>query len=276
MWGPKETGEKMEVYFAKSYANVEMEPDLMTYSITVTRVATAEAASIPIVVTKDVDKVFGVPDKIEFPAGAKTTNIDIDLSKMELEKKYELEISIPAEYYYLYKKGSENGAIAFHLVCLKQKWNEVGTCTFTDYTWFEEPVTVENVKIQNHEGTMDYRMIAPYHAVDATLSPVNFLFKFDPAQMPGKQLTIKNGQHNIYPETGYIMYFDPANYGAYCYIKQFNADGEEFVKDSGKNPNDFNTFVFSTLLLKAGTTSLYGGGAFIFTWNGMPESTWTP
>lgn len=256
-WGPQDPSEKDEVYFATSVANEELEPAQNIYTITVSRVNTTGALNVPIIVVNNQDNVFTVPASVDFNAGAKTAKLDIDISKMELETKYELEIELPSDFYYLYKKGTENGAKGFHLICIKQKWNDAGTCTFTDYTWFEEPATVDNIPIQNHEGTMDYRMIAPYNALSPDdFDAVNIIFQFDPSVTPDAekgvtQVTIEDGIYDIWKGVGYQMYFDAANYGKYCYILQSD-----------------NKFLVSCLLVKG--SSVYTGGGFAFTWTGMP------
>lgn len=257
-FGPEDAmSGKTVVYFVECSANEELEPTDETYTIAVARTSTSGALSVPVEVYNP-SEVFTVPATIEFANGAETTTLTIDITKMELETPYELTISIPNDYYYSYKADSpESTKNTFHLEALKQKWNDAGTCTFYDGTWFDDLVAVENIKIQNHEGTNDYRIINPYN----TLSPEDFgtgniVFSIQKNEKKSDEVLFEEGVWDFWPGVGYYFYWDVTNYSKYCNTKCSKYGDGVLVEVNSLLTND------------AG--SLYTGGYFAFVWAGGP------
>lgn len=254
-YGPQDdTTGKVEVYFPKTYTYVELDPTAETYEIAIARTDATEALSVPISVI-DTSGIFTVPETAEFAAGELTSTISVGIASLELEQVYSVQISFAtSDNYYLYKASSaESTKISFTLEALKQKWNDAGTCTFVDYTFGEDGNPggmAADVPIQNHEGTSDYRIVAPYHAIWDDVSAVNIVFSLDEEN----NLVIKNGIYHIGPETGYAMYYDSKSYPGYCNIQ---TDGK-------------GTFQVNHLVYALATGSLYAGGCFVFVWDGWP------
>lgn len=253
-YGPEDVMEgKTEVYFPTTFVNVEMEPTTETFEVTVARTVSTGALSVPITVF-DPAGVFDVPATVDFAAGEEEAVLTVGVTRMELETDYEFTLYIPADYYYAYKADSEASTkISFHFAGLKQKWNDAGTCTFYDWTWWEDVVSVDNIAIQNHEGTNDYRIVAPYAAISPEeFAPANILFT-----VKDNEVNFKKGISDFWPGSGCYFYWDTTNYGAYCNIEPYeqNADGSIYV---GVN-----------FLLAVGTTPSYICW-FGFDWTGGP------
>lgn len=251
-FGPEDVKDgKTVVYFVQNSANEELEPTDETYSIAVARTSTDGALSVP-VKAFDPSNVFDVPATIEFANGEAEATLTVGISKMELETPYELSVSIPSDYFYFYNASSaESTKNGFHLIALKQKWNDAGTCTFYDGTWFDSLVSATNIKIQNHEGTDDYRIIAPYNAISADDFGVsNIIFSVS----KGK-IVFQEGIFDFWPGTGYYFYWDVTNYSKYCYTDIYKDEGDVVVE------------VHS--LITDGS-SLYTGGYFAWIWDNCP------
>ncbi len=224
-YGPKDADSKTEVYFPVTAVAEELEPDANEYVINVVRSESTDALSVPVSVY-DPAGVFGVPATIEFAAGEAATTLVVDITKMELETDYEFTISLPTDYYYLYKTDAPNSTKnSFHFAGLKQKWNDAGDCVFYDWTWFDDVVTAEGkVAIQNHEGTDDYRIVKPYATIIETDGNIVFTLK-------DNEISFAKGISDFWPGTGYYFYWDTSSYGAYCNFDDyvFNDDGSVSV-----------------------------------------------
>lgn len=243
-WGAQEDSTKTEVFFTKYYQDFEIDPEVNTLSIELKRKDIEEALSVPLIVT-DTSGVIGVPETAEFAAGDSLTTITIDISKIEIAVPYGVEIAIPADYYNFYKTTQTS----YYVKVVKQKWNDVGTCTFADYT-FSDGDNVAGVPIQQLDGKNQYRMIAPYYTLWEDCSKVNLTFTLDEDYMP----VLKDGLHNIYPEYGYMVYYDTVNYPGYCYIDM-------------PSPGVFEV---NHLIYEPSTGKVYGGGCFKFAWDSWP------
>ena len=248
--GPEDTANKAEVFFVATSASEELEPTAETYEIAVGRASASGALSVP-VKAFDPSGVFDVPANIEFADGADKTTLVVGITKMELETPYELTLSIPADNYYFYKDSENSVKNTFHLSALKQKWNDAGTCTFYDGTFFDPVASVENVKIQNHEGTDDYRIIAPYNA----LSPDDFGASNIVFSIVKNVVTFKDAIYDIWTGTGYYMYWNTSSYSSYCFTKNSKMGDAVLVEVSS---------------LVTDGASLYTGGYFAFAWTGSP------
>ena len=252
-YGPEDAKDKAVVYFPNTSAEEELDPVAETYELTIARADATSALSVPLTVF-DPAGVFTVPATAEFAAGEETATVVIDVTKMELETPYELTISVPSDNYYFYDAESEESAKnTFHLSALKQKWIDAGTCTFFDWTFFDEVTSVDNIKIQQHEGTNDFRLVAPYNALDDEIGPANVVFT-----IKDNQVLFTPGLLNFFPGTGCYMYWDPDNYASYC-----NTDLYADEDVPGAIAVEVN------FLLLDGGGSLYLGW-FAFVWNDSP------
>lgn len=252
-YGPADASEgKVEVFFPTTYAYEELDPEISSYDIKVSRTDNAAALSVNLTVS-DPSGVFSVPKTVEFAAGESDAVLTVDISKLELEKQYDLIVSISSDNYYAYKATEASSKIAFHLSALKQKWDDAGTCTFYDGTWFDDIQVVENIPIQNHSGTDDYRIVAPYAAIpdEDPFPAVNILFSLNEKG----EVTFAQGASDFFG-IGYNFYWDTANYSSYCYVAPSATEG--------------GAYLFEVHFLLNQGTSLYTGGYFAFEWDGYP------
>lgn len=225
-WGPQDdtTVVKTEVFFVKTTDNLELEPVVDSVIVTLGRTVTTEALSVPLTI-KDPAGVFTVPATAEFAAGEATTTIQVDLSKMKLEVSYELSISIPSDFVYTYKKtsGTNSAKTVYHLTALKQQWDEAGYCTFYDVnTICSGVVSADNVPIQQHHGTNDYRVYAPYAALvgDSYTDPlVHLLFTISKNSKGEYEFSMPSGIKQLWPSSPYVVYWVPQTYPDYCYAE---------------------------------------------------------
>lgn len=250
--GPQDAETKVEVYFDVNAANEELEPTAEIYEVTLSRTDATAALTVP-VNAFDPNGVFDVPASVEFAAGEAQATLVIGITKMELETSYELTVSVPADYYYWYKASENSGKNSFHLTALKQKWNDAGTCTFYDMTFGETTVSANNITIQNHEGTDDYRIVDPY----ATLYPEDFGPANVVFSISKKQVTFKTGLSDFWPGSGYYFYWDTTNYAAYCNTK------------CSAGASEGSVLVLVNYLLAVGSTPSYIV-SFAFDWTGGP------
>ena len=252
-YGPQDdTTGKVEAFFPITYHKLEIDPTVDEYTIVVARTETTGALSVP-VESHDPAGVFDVPSKVEFSDGEATANLVIGLSRMEIETNYTLKITIAVDNVYYYKASSTASTKGvFHLDALKQQWDDAGTCTFYDGTWFSNLVSVENIPIQNHAGTNDYRIVAPYAQIDEDFEPANIIFQFEYDKDHKPVVSFEDGIYDIWAGIGYYMYYNTSSYKAYCYVE-----------------NDGTVFEVNCLITNdAG--NLYTGGYFAFDWTGMP------
>lgn len=259
-WGPQDDTTKVEVSFVNSTDNLELDPAINSLTVELTRSITTDALSVPLNIT-DTSGMFVIPATADFVAGAANTTITIDISKMELETKYEVNISIPSEYCIVYKTTGTN----YCLKALKQKWIEAGTCTYYDcYSYYETGwAYADDVPIQRHEGTDDFRIIAPYVAMFPTntaLKPVNILFSVVMKNKKPDNITFSPaGLWHLWADSIYDLYWDSANYGNYCYADH-----------SYDSDYDCHLFEVHTLGANLSTGKLGTWGAFAFEWYDCP------
>lgn len=264
-WGEQDdtTVVKTEVFFPKTAEVLELDPSVDTVTVTLGRTVNTEALSVPLVV-KNPSSAIIVPATAEFEAGAATTTIDIDISGMEIEVTYEVSISIPQDYVYLYKKTSSavSAQSVFRLSALKQQWDPAGYCTYYDInTICDGMAYAENVPIENHHGTNDFRIVAPYAAIGGesfTDDLVNFPFTVKKSG-ENYSVTIPDGIYNFWPSSGYGIYWNTSRYSSYCYTS-IEYDAEEGV----------HYIDISTLGLTLSKMSPWPGGHVLFYWYDCP------
>ena len=112
-------------------------------------------------------------------------------------------------------------------------------------------MSVDNVSIQNHEGTDDYRIVTPYALLSPEdFEPVNITFS-----LKDNKVVIADGTYDFWAGTGYNFYWDTKNYSSYCFTK-VSKDGDAVLVE------------VNSLIRQGG--SLYTGGYFAFAWKGGP------
>ena len=265
-WGPQDdtTAVKTEVFFVNTKDILEIDPAVDSVIVTLGRTINTEALSVPLTV-KDPAGIFDVPSTAEFEAGAATTTIKIGLSKMELEKNYELSISIPDDFFYAYKKtsGAFSAQTNYHLNVLKQLWDEAGYCYFIDVdTICSGVVAADNVPIQQHHGTNDFRVVAPYAALvgdEYTDAPVNMMFTISKNKKDEYEFSMSSGLKRLWPSAPYALYWAPADYSDYCY--------SEILYDDEEKTHYIDIHSLGATLA---TGKLWTGARLVFYWYDCP------
>lgn len=125
--------------------------------------------------------------------------------------------------------------VAEVVVMCDYNWISAGTCTFIDYN-FSDGEAIQGVKVENGEGSNVYRIVDAY---GKDTGNITFILNSDGT------IQLKDGKHCAY--SGYAVYYDSVNYGAYCYVE-----------------NEGNHYVVNHLLVAG--SSLYIGG-FDFIWD---------
>lgn len=258
-FGPQDdTTGKVEVYFPITSANLAIEPTDSSIVIPLARTETTGALSVPLVVG-DPTGLFEVPATAEFEDGAAATTIKIGLLKLEMEVPYVLSITVGGDNRYLYKKSSAASTYcSFHFEVLKQKWEDAGTCDFYDNFWDTTVGEAEGLKIQNHSGTADYRIVAPYavaYPADFPDGAPNFLFSIDKDDDGNNVIVPKNGQDFWGAGAALLFMWDPDGYSKYCYVDHEYSEGE-------------HSFAIGFLASVNGTPSYTG--ELGFTWHDCP------
>ncbi len=132
----------------------------------------------------------------------------------------------------------------------EENWEPAGTCTFTDYTWADDPdgVVATNVPIEKGVNSNLYRIVKPlyyaYNGIESEPSLSNWKFTLN---SNGTISPIEGDWDLEY--WGYYGYYSTSSYPSYCYVEQ-----------------DGNTYDVH-FLLSDRSQGLYGGGHFQFIWN---------
>ena len=140
--------------------------------------------------------------------------------------------------------GEQLTSTSIEILC-DYNWIPAGIAEFTDYTWYDPPMTA-NIPVENAEGTNMYRIVSPlfylYNGYEDNPDKSNFNFTLN---ADGSIDFAEGGFLNWW---GYVGYYVPSDYPSYCFIAQ-----------------DGNTYDVNFLLLNG--SDLYTGGEFVFTWN---------
>ena len=140
-------------------------------------------------------------------------------------------------------------ALIDYLLGVEPSMTPVGSCTITDYTWFDTPTVAENVPIMNVAGTNIYRIVSPlYYLYDGKEDdPDRSDFEFN-LEDDGT-ITVSNGTNLNW--WGYWGYYNADKYGNYCYVER---DGNSYTVNQLLSYND----------------NLYVGCVFTFVWDKAP------
>ena len=224
----------------------ETEGDALTVPVVVERAYSTEAYTTSVTFTTTNDKAELRDNSIVFGSKEDRDTLYIDATNLDWGDECVCTLTLPD----VDVQGASEFATPIHKVIVtikKPALVPAGTCTITDYTWFEDPVTVADVPIINVEGTNKYRIISPlyylYYGLEDDPDMSNFQFNL---QSDGN-VTVDDGVNLNW--WGYYGYYDATNYGGYCYV----------VKDG-------NAYTVNQLLLYGGS-SLYTGCIFTFVWD---------
>ena len=140
-------------------------------------------------------------------------------------------------------------ALIDYLLGVEPSMTPVGSCTITDYTWFDTPTVAENVPIMNVAGTNIYHIVSPlfylYDGKEDDPDRSDFEFSLE----DDGTITVANGTNLNW--WGYMGYYDADKYGGYCYVER-----------------DGNSYTVNQLLIY--NDNLYVGCVFSFVWDKTP------
>lgn len=168
------------------------------------------------------------PDSIGFvPA------VDVDCSELAYGDTVQVTISIADEDALL------GGRKSMTFYISRSGWvNEGAEGTFQDQTFGTSSATV---RVKHYVGTNKYRLVAPYDSITGDKANLDFTLNAD------STITIPDGTYDLFPSTGYQLYYNAQYYPEYCNVS-----------------NDHGLITFNFLVLK--DTTLYIGGKFQFNW----------
>ncbi len=236
------------ISFTSKTINQETEDEAITIPVTLTRTHSTEAYSTTVNATTSGENIKLQSNTVNFAAGEETATIYVIAENLDWGDRRSCTITLnDADV-----KTASPFDNPIHEVVVninKPKLLPAGTCTITDFTWYEEPMVAENVPIINVEGTNKYRIISPlyylYGKYEEDVDMSNFQFNL----LSNGAVTVDDGTPLNY--WGYYAYFS-SDYSGYC-----------FVSNSG------NAYDVNFLLLNG--SDLYTGGRFIFVWDKPAE-----
>ncbi len=246
------------IYDAPAMPNISFQTDeiysetedlTLTVPVVVTRTYSTDAYTTSVNMTTTNNKAKLRSNQVSFGSKEQEATLYIDATDLDWGDECVCTLTLP--------EADVNSANPFEspiheitVTIKKPALLPAGTCTLTDYTWYEEPVTVENVPIINVEGTNKYRIISPlyalYNGLEDDPDTSNFEFMVD----ADGNVSVANGANLNW--WGYVGYYDASSYGAYCYVER-----------------EDNSYTVNQLLLAG--SSLYTGCAFTFVWDRPAE-----
>ena len=156
-WAPGEPDDasKAGAYFASQASSFEVAPgEATSFDVTISRLNTSSAASVPLKVSVNQDDVFTVPATAEFAAGAETATFKVDFSKAQVGTTYNLTIDVPAEYVATYK--AVDGSLSYSAQATIVKWNLIDKGRY--YTWFFEDFYTNVELYQRDDDKTKFKM----------------------------------------------------------------------------------------------------------------------
>ena len=224
----------------------ETEGDEFTIPVVITRTYSPEAYTTTVSTSSNNDKIKIRSNQVIFGSKEQYDTLYVDATNLDwgdecvcTVKLADADIASASEF--------ANPIHEITVTVKKPALLPAGTCTIIDYTWYENPVTAENVPVINVEGTNKYRIISPlyylYNGLEANPDMSNFQFNLE----SDGNITVDDGLNLDW--WGYVGYYDATDYSAYCYVER-----------------DGNSYTVNELLLY-NNTSLYTGGAFTFIWD---------
>lgn len=149
--------------------NIEVEPGVEEFDLTLTRTNTQAAQTVGIAVVSDEAGVFDVPSSAEFAAGEATSTLHITAPRAEEGGQYSLTVGIAEDQQSIYSIGSQTYTVNM----VVQKWEKLGTGYWIDgiiSTYFgvnpNYAYAVQVEKMVESNGGVHFRFVAPYsHAM---------------------------------------------------------------------------------------------------------------
>lgn len=234
---PVQEGGVQAYFSADNKTSYSFLPDATpVMSVVVGRNITTDADSVAYTMT-DENRVFVPQDnKLFFPAGVAYDTLFIDCSAMTLGMNAELVLSLSEEDAYVYAASSISIS-----VLRDYKWINRGA---VEYNESDFGLGAATVPIQQAEGTTLFRLPNLYNYFDETVATgLHLLFYIDTTTYAA--IGLPSGFQNL--GTGYELYYNTTNYGAYC---TFTSSGNEY---------------FLSYIITPDRSALYiGGGSFVW------------
>lgn len=239
---PVQQGGVQAFFSADNETSYSFLPDATpVMNVVVGRNITTGADSVAYIMTDENGVFVPQDDKLFFPAGVAYDTLVIDCSAMTLGMNAELVLTLNEEDAYVYAASSISIS-----VLRDYKWVNRGAVEYNDLDFGLGAATVP---IQQAEGTQLFRLPNLYNYFDEEI-PTGFhlLFYIDTTTFAA--INLPAGFQDL--GTGYEVYYNTTNYGAYC---TFTSSGNEY---------------FLGYILTPDRSALYIGGASFVWKEGFP------
>lgn len=158
---PAADPESMQVFFPNSQKyNYELPPTVFEVTIDLQREKYAEAATVKIIETSDLEDAFTVPETVSFAAGDSMATLTITFDSLEQFKSYQVSFKVEDDYINPYTVNSK-GTSDFNLYIQHNDFMPVGDGSGQFYDAFTL-YSVANVNISYSEKKDVYRITNPY------------------------------------------------------------------------------------------------------------------
>ena len=229
------SADNMAVYFDNINAeeNVVVPGEGNSITITVSRLNTEAAASVPLVVN-DAASVLTIPTSVEFAAGQATATFDITYGNLEPNVKYAFDLAVAEGYYNPYKK--TEGGYRLSSFIMQASWDPYKTVKY-NLTYKGKSQTFEATV--ERLGSMNRYRIPNFLGTDAYFT----FYEGDPAST--------SGYYVFEPYDGYENYND--GYGDAFYW--FDAATDDYPLITLEDGTEINYILFIRSYTGYGTQS---------------------
>lgn len=167
-WSPgqADAADVAGVYFPTTTQEIEVDPeDATQFNLTVSRLNTSGALSVPVVVVQNDSNVFNIPSTIEFADGQASTTITVNYPNAEEGTAYSFVVGIPDEYINHYKE--IDGGITSKFTVTRVKWEDAGEGYWIDgavcqFWGVNQYPCVVNYQVNKTATGVRFRFNSPY------------------------------------------------------------------------------------------------------------------
>lgn len=155
-----------KVYFPEQTANPVLPISANTYKVKIARKVFQSALTVKLkCIAAASDTLFSIPPSVTFDAGDADTVVTVTVGKVELMKKYLVQIVVDDNSQIdAYEQSSDYHMIALNL--MKEDFTPVGIGKWTDgiicKVFSSVPVATYDVPVEYSPSTKSYRIIDPY------------------------------------------------------------------------------------------------------------------
>lgn len=190
--------------FTAATSAATVNPDKGTsFTITLNRVNTAAAATVPVTVVScseiDGEKFCEQPTAFVFAAGEAKASVALKLNaKCKFQKTYAIKLSIGSAKDHLYASGTTSTTVS---VTRDYKWSALGTPVVLEKGWFNggilAPVQRATDYVDANPAIGLFRVVAPYYNASLAASSVGHLqFFLDNVEYDFAGMLVKSGEYD--------------------------------------------------------------------------------